>query len=99
MTCNRWDSRMVRSPMVQEPHRLAMLLTQRTLTGWARPARYDRDSRRARSASAWSPARAPERARTDSLPITFWTISVTKAASEAAVMAAGSNTMILSPLR
>lgn len=37
--CNRCDSRIVRSPMVHEPQRWLMLVTQRTLMGCARPSR------------------------------------------------------------
>jgi hypothetical protein len=39
MDCSRCESRMVRSLIVHEPQRWCMLVTQRTLTGWARPSR------------------------------------------------------------
>jgi hypothetical protein len=37
--CNRCDSRMVPSPVVHEPQRWFMLVTQRTLKGCGRPSR------------------------------------------------------------
>lgn len=37
--CSRWDSRIVRSVVVQEPQRLLILRTQRTLSGVASPSR------------------------------------------------------------
>jgi hypothetical protein len=39
IACKRCDNRMVRSPMVHEPQRRSMLVTQRTLVGCGRPSR------------------------------------------------------------
>jgi len=60
--CRRWESRIVRSTIVQEPHLVFMLRTHRTLLGTGRPARYCWASSAARAIRAASPRRAPARA-------------------------------------
>jgi hypothetical protein len=97
--CSRRDSRIVRSTMVHEAHRLVMLPTQRTLAGRARPSRYAWDNSRARWASVPSLARAPARECADSRSTTLATISLTRSASAALVTWAGNSTTIRSPLR
>lgn len=97
--CSRWDSRMVRSVVVQEPHRLFILRTHRILAGRARPSRYWPDSSPARLNSAWSLRRGPVRACFASRLVTSSTISAISRCSSALPIRAGISTMIFSPSR
>jgi hypothetical protein len=97
--CSRWESRIVRSTMVHDPQRVAMLRTQRTLLGCGRPSRYRADSSAARCISAASPRRAPDRAWLASRRVIRSTKSETSRCSSALPSRAGTSTTIVSPSR
>jgi hypothetical protein len=99
MDCNRCDKRMVPSPMVHEPQRRFMLVTQRTLVGWGRPSRYALDSWRAWVSKWPSPARGPALAVLASRRVTRPTMSAISRCSSALLVRAGIRMTILSPSR
>jgi len=97
--CSRWESRIVRSAIVQEPHLVVILLTQRTLLGCGRPARYCWASSRARAINAASPRLAPDRAWFASRRVIRSTSCETRRCSSALLSLAGTSTTIVSPSR
>ncbi|HEU5271416.1 MAG TPA: hypothetical protein VFU36_15930 [Jatrophihabitans sp.] len=97
--CSRWESRIVRSTIVHDPHLVVMLLTQRTLAGRGRSARYCRARSRARAISAASPRRAPARDWFASRRVIRSTKSETSRCSSALLSLAGTSTTMVSPSR